>query len=114
MRFDANGARAKNYEPNSFGEPVQTSEAYEYGLALSGTTGPSPRAVHVEEGAFSQAGALYRVMPEEARKRLVENIAASVSQLGRKVVIERSIAHLREADPEYGQRVADAVGRRRA
>ena len=113
MRFDANGARAKNYEPNSFGEPVQTSEAYEHGLALSGTTGPSPRAVHVEDNDFSQAGALYRVMPEEARKRLVENIAGSLSQVSRKDVIERSIAHFRKADPEYGQRVADAVARRR-
>ena len=113
MRFDANGARAKNYEPNSFGEPVQTSEAYEHGLALSGTTGPSPRAVHVEDDDFSQAGALYRVMPEEARKRLVENIAGSLSQVSRKDVIERSVAHFRKADPEYGQRVADAVARRR-
>ena len=69
--------------------------------------------MHVEDDDFSQAGALYRVMPEEARKRLVENIAGSLSQVSRKDVIERSVAHFRKADPEYGQRVADAVARRR-
>ena len=113
MRFDANGERSKNYEPNSYGEAAQTSEAYEHGLALTGTTGPWPRALHVEDDDFSQAGALYRVMPEEARKRLVENIAGSLSQASRNDVIERSISYFRKADADYGRRVADAVARRR-
>ena len=106
-------ARSKNYEPNSYGEPAQTSEAYDHSLALAGTTGPSPRALHVEDDDFVQAGALYRVMPEEARKRLVENIGGSLSQVSRNDVIERSISYFRKADAEYGRRVADAVARRR-
>jgi catalase len=112
MRFDANGGRGKNYEPNSYDTPAQTNEPYQHGLPLIGVTGPSPRALHVEDDDFSQAGALYRVMPEEARKRLVENIAGSLAQVSRKDVVERSIAHFRKADADYGERVAAAVARR--
>src|SRR2546427_730213 len=64
MRFDAKGARAKNYEPNSFGEPVQTSEAYEHGLPLSGTTGPPPRAGPVGDDGLFPGGE-----PSSARQR---------------------------------------------
>ena len=114
MRFDANGGRAKNYEPNSYQGPAETFERYDHAQAVSGATGPSPQAKHREDDDFSQAGALYRVMREAERKRLVDNIAGSLSQVSRADVIERSIAHFRKADPEYGKRVADAVARRRA
>jgi catalase len=114
MRFDANGGRAKNYEPNSYQGPAETGERYDHAQTVSGATGPAPQAKHREDDDFSQAGALYRVMREEERKRLVDNIAGSLSQVSRADVIERSIAHFRKADPEYGKRVADAVARRRA
>jgi catalase len=58
---------------------------------------------------FSQAGALYRVMSEAERGRLVANIAGSLAQVSRTDVIERSIEHFRKADPEYGRRLAEAV-----
>jgi catalase len=60
-----------------------------------------------------QAGALYRVMPEEARRRLVENIASSLFQVSHPEIVERSIGHFRKTDPEYGARVAEAVATRR-
>jgi catalase len=113
MRFDANGGRSKNYEPNSYQGPAETGERYDHALTVSGATGPAPQAKHREDDDFSQAGALYRVMREEERKRLVDNIAGSLSQVSRPDVIERSIAQFRKADPQYGQRVADAVARRR-
>lgn len=37
------------------------------------------------------------------------NIAGSLAQATRPDVVERSIAHFRKADPEYGARVAEAV-----
>ena len=114
MRFDATGGRAKNYEPNSYQGPAETGERYDHAQTVSGATGPSPQAKHREDDDFSQAGALYRVMREAERKRLVDNISGSLSQVSRADVIERSIAHFRKADPEYGKRVADAVARRRA
>lgn len=109
MRFDDNGGRAKNYEPNSFDTPAQTGARHDLGFAVSGTTGPFPPVRHAEDDDFEQAGNLYRVMPEDARQRLVANIAAGLSQVSREDIIERSVAHFTAADKQYGERVAAAV-----
>jgi catalase len=68
---------------------------------------------HREDDDFVQAGALYRLMAEDARARLVANIAGSLARVSRRDVIDRSIAHFQKADPEYGRRVAEAVAERR-
>ena len=113
LRFDDNGGRAKNYEPNSFDGPAQTGAAYDLGIQVSGATGPHPPVRHAEDDDFVQAGALYRLQPEDARQRLIENIAARLSQVSRDDIVERSLAHFRKADAEYGRRVAEAVNARR-
>ena len=48
-------------------------------------------------------------MDEAARARLVDNIAGSLVQVLKDEIVERSVAHFRAADPEYGERVAAAV-----
>jgi len=62
---------------------------------------------------FVQAGALYRVMDEAARARLVANIADSLAQVSKDEIIERSVAHFRAADAEYGERIAAVVAQLR-
>jgi catalase len=109
MRFDGNGGRSANYEPNSVDGPAQTGSALASGVALSGTTGTYANPSHAEDDDFVQAGNLYRTMSEAERERLVENIAGSMAQVTRPALIEMSVEHFRAADPEYGQRVADAV-----
>ncbi|RKH66385.1 catalase [Corallococcus llansteffanensis] len=109
MRFDGNGGRGPNYEPNSFGGPVQTDEAPGVGYGVSGLTGTYVHGKHAEDDDFVQAGALYRLMPEEAKQRLVENISGSLAQVSREDIIARAIAHFRAADEEYGSRIASAV-----
>ena len=61
MRFDAHYGHGKNYEPNSFGGPAETGEPL-YGSLGGGPSG-TPRDQH-DGDDFSQAGALYRLMPE--------------------------------------------------
>ena len=114
MRFDANGGRSKNYEPNSYDGPIETGERYEFDYAVAGRVGPAVPVRHLEDNDFVQAGMLYRVMTEEERARLVENIASGLAQVSRREVIERAIGHFRRADPEYGQRVAQRVAERGA
>jgi len=109
MSFQGNGGRAKNYEPNSFDGPVQTDEPSYNGLAAGGASGTTPSPCHAEDDDFVQAGALYRLMSAGEQQRLVDNIAGSLSQVSRDDIIERSIGHLRAADPAYGERVAAAV-----
>jgi catalase len=114
MRFDENGGRAKNYEPNSHDGPAETGERYDLAYPVAGETGPAVQVRHAEDDDFAQAGALYRVMKEDERARLVDNIAASLSQVSIEGVIDRSIDHFAKADPAYGRRVADAVAARRS
>ena len=116
MRFDDNGGRAANYEPNSFGGPVETGEPLYVGMearGLSGSHGPDMREVD----DFTQAGDLYRLMSEDEKDRLVAAIAESLSQVQRTeigdAIVCRSLAHFRRADREYGRRVAVAVKARR-
>jgi catalase len=114
MRFDANGGRSKNYEPNSFDGPVETGERYSLGDQVSGAIGPTAQPRHPEDDDFVQAGALYRVMKEDGRRRLVENIAGSLSQVSRQDVIDHSVEHFRRADSDYGRRLVDALLRHRS
>jgi catalase len=109
MRFDENGGRAKNYEPNSFDGPRQTGEPLYAGLASTGSSGPYANVRHAEDDDFVQAGMLYRVMRQDERERLVANIAGSLAQVSRDDIRERAIGHFRAADPEYGARVEAAV-----
>ncbi len=109
MRFDASYGRAKNYEPNSFNGPVQTDQALYAGLGTEGASGTYAWDDHTDGNDFVQAGMLYRVMDEGARTRLVNNIAGSLGQVAKDDIIQRSIAHFTAADPEYGQRVAEAI-----
>jgi catalase len=109
MRFDGNGGRSRNYEPNSFDGPTQTSETSGLGYPVAGITGSYTPVRHDEDNDFVQAGNLYRLMSEAERGRLVTNIAGSLSQVSREDIIARCVAHFRNADEEYGARVATAV-----
>jgi catalase len=113
MRIDGNNGRAKNYEPNSFNGPVQTGKPLWAPIEVSGMTGNHAPVHHRDDNDFVQAGNLYRLMSEPEKQRLVGNIAASLSQVSRKDIIDRSIANFRNADAEYGNRVAEAVANRR-
>ena len=108
MRADGNFGKAKNYEPNSYSGPAETGAPLYAGLATDGPSG-SYEWDGREGDDFVQAGALYRVMDEAARARLVSNIAGGLAQVSRDDVVERSIAHFEKADPEYGARVREAV-----
>src|SRR2546426_7704412 len=110
MRFDDNGGAAKTYEPNSDeGTPFETGEPLYNGFEVSGVTGAHLPVKHREDDDFSQAGALYRLMSEDEKKRLIDNIASSLAQVSRQDVVERSVAHFRNADPDYGRRLTEAL-----
>lgn len=113
-RFDGNGGRTKNYEPNSYGGPTATGEPYDHALALTGTTGPQRPVLHAEDDDFGQPGALYRVMKPDGRDRLIANLAGSLAKVSRADVIERSVGYFAKADAELGRRLAAAIAQLRA
>jgi catalase len=114
MRFDGNSGRAKNYEPNSFGGPAQTNQPIWAAIEVHGLAGNHAPEHHAEDDDFGQAGALYRLMSEDEKQRIASNIAGSLGLVSKDEIIERSIAHFRKADADYGERVAKAVAAKRA
>jgi catalase len=114
VRVDGNRGAAKNYEPNSFGGPGQTSQALYTGLPTDGVAGTYPWTLHAEDSDFVQAGDLYRLIDEDARVRLIKAIGGSLSKVSRDDIIERAVANFTAADPEYGARVEAEVKKLRA
>ncbi len=108
MRFDANGGGSVNYEPNSFGGPVENPAVKEPPLPLDGA---ADRYDHREgNDDYTQAGNLFRLMPEDEQARLMDTIAAEMAGVPDEIV-DRQIAHFRQADPAYGEGVAQRLGR---
>lgn len=112
MRFDDNGGRSVNYEPNSFGGPAQDDQPLYAGLEIGDLSGAYDPVIR-DVDDFAQAGDLYRLMSADEQQRLIDAIAGSLSQVQRSEIgdriVERSIGHFRRADPDYGSRLDSAV-----
>jgi catalase len=104
MRFDGNGGSAVNYEPNSFGGPTQDPSYIERPHAVRGTV-----ARH-DHRTDSQPGNLFRLMPADARQRLIDNIVSSLGNSVPQRIQELQIRHFYNADPAYGTGVAKGLG----
>ncbi len=107
MRFDGNNGPAVNYEPNSFGGPVEDPQYLEPPMPV---TGDGARYDHREgNDDYTQAGDLYRLMDVDARARLVSNIVGGMTGVPKRVQL-RQLVHFYRADPEYGAGVAAGLG----
>ncbi len=102
----------KNYEPNSFGGPTQTDTEHYKGVPVTGVTGHYPQQQR-QGNDFQQAGDLYRLQVPDAQQRLVDNIVASLAQVSRQDIIDRSVSHFAKADEEFGKRVGEGVAKKK-
>ncbi len=107
MRFDGNERAAVNYEPNSFGGPTQDAAYRERPKMVSGTV---ERHDHRSDSDYyTQPGNLFRLMDAGAKRRLIQNIVGSLSQVPRRIQ-ELQVQHFYKADPAYGTGVAEGLG----
>ena len=107
MRFDGNYGGALNYEPNSFGGPVEDPRYLEPPLKISGDADRyNPR-----EGAddFIQPGALFRLMNASQKEQLFSNLAEAMQGVSERILV-RQLVHFYKADPDYGRGVAAKLG----
>ncbi len=97
-----------NYEPSNFnalkeqtpsGPPAQVH-----------WSGPIVRQRIERTNDFAQAGVRYRTFEDWERDELVSNLVAALSECA-PVIQERMIRHFTLADPDYGRRVAEGLGR---
>jgi catalase len=68
MRFDTNGSGSVNYEPNSFGGPVEDARFKEPPLSISGEADRYDHRLGNDDD--TQAGNLYRLLPADEKQRL--------------------------------------------
>jgi catalase len=107
QRFDDNYGGAVNYEPNSFGGPVQDPAFVEPPLRISGDAARYDHRVGNDD--YTQPGNLFRLMPDDARQRLMDNLAAAMADVPEEIQ-RRQVAHFLRADPAYGAGVAERLG----
>ncbi len=108
MRFDDNAGPDPNYEPNSTGGPVADPAYAEPPLRISGDADRYEQKRGVDDD-YVQPGNLYRLMPPEEQKRLVQNIADNLGKVPKELQ-EKMIAHFRKADKAYGDGIAKQLG----
>jgi catalase len=106
MRSDGNAGGAVNYEPNSFDGPAEDARFKEPPLKISGD---ADRYNHRDgNDDYTQAGNLYRLMPQPERDRLHKAIAGAMAGVPKEIV-ERQLGHFAKADPAYAEGIRKAL-----
>ena len=107
MRFDGNEGGAVNYEPNTYGGPVEDHRYKEPPLKLSGA---ADRYDHRKgNDDYTQAGNLFRLLPPQQKARLIQAIAGAMQPVPKPIKLLQ-ISHFLKADKDYGKGVAEALG----
>lgn len=107
MTVTSNSGGLANYEPNTLGGPVADPKAAWSKEELVGKTG---RHDFGTPDDFCQPRALYKkVMTETDREHLIANTAAHMKGVS-KDVLEKAVKIYWKIDPDYGERIAKAVG----
>jgi catalase len=107
MRFDGNGGGSVNYEPNSFGGPVENKAQVEPPLIIEGDAYNYDH--RIDKDYYTQPGDLYRLVPEAEKVRIASNIAESMDGVADTIRI-RAIARFYQADERCGKDIAAILG----
>jgi catalase len=108
-RVDGNAGATPVYHPNSF-DGVETSQAAALPpVALHGDQ--SRHDQRLDTDYYSQAGDLFRLMNEQQRQLLTDNIAGAMAGISA-AIQKRQLEHFDKADAEYGERVRRALAKR--
>ncbi|GAA0244780.1 catalase [Haladaptatus pallidirubidus] len=107
MRSDGNNGAGPNYEPNSFGGPVEKPEVEQPPLNISGDADRYEMQERIDN--YKQPGDMFRdVMSEEQRDHLMDNFADSMEPVD-ETIQRRQLAHFYKADPDWGRGVAERL-----
>lgn len=108
MRFDDNGGPSPNYEPNSFGGPIEDQSYNEPPLKISGDADRYEQKRGVDDD-YIQPGNLFRLMPDDEQQRLIENIVGSLKKVPMEIQ-KVMVGHFLKADKNYGEGIAKGLG----
>jgi len=102
MRFDGNQSSYDNYGPNGFQGPAQDANVIAPPLSISGATGSYD--AHAGNDDYTQAGNLYRLLPEDEKARLTKNLAGTLSSVD-KQTLQVLFGYFRKCDEDYVNRI---------
>jgi catalase len=103
----ANGGAAPNYDPVRADVPAAGGFGHgDAGWPVEGNAGRYD--TRATDDHFTQAGNLFRLLTDEGKRNLIDNIAGSLANADA-VTQDRQIGHFLKADPAYGQGVAEAI-----
>ncbi|MBA2660941.1 MAG: catalase [Bradymonadaceae bacterium] len=105
------GTGFPNYYPNSVeGSPRPDTSYREPAWPLGDVSGDRYDSTTGHDD-YTQAGNLFRLMGDEEKTRLANNIAESLGEC-HDHIIDRQLRHFYKADQDYGQRTSKALGRK--
>src|ERR1700680_4645003 len=105
MRFDGNFVSADNYEPNSFGGPVEQQQYREPSYTLPGNTTGRFEQHTARNDDYTQPGDLYRLMTPDAKDRIVDTIVTMMKPIRRDIAL-RAVGNFAKCDASFGERLA--------
>jgi len=115
LRVDANGGGSVDYEPNSFGGPVQDPSVQEPPLRIDGNAARYAYKCD-DEDYYGQPRALWeKALDDVGRQHLVENIVGSMTNPAMGIddprpIQERMLRHWYKVHPDFGAAVARGIG----
>lgn len=104
-----------NYQPNGFsGSTSRSGGVYQEDssarLSVAKLDGETQQKMISKTLNFRQAGDTYRAFTEDQKKNLIANFADDLKQVKNNAIRIQWVAHTFLADPDYGTRLAKAVG----
>jgi catalase len=113
MRVDGNSGKAPNYFPNSF-DDIEVDNSYKQPAWDLGATVADwyDRNAEGENDHYTQPGNLYRLMDEEQKQHLIENITGAMGGIDgpkREQIINRQLCHWFRADINLGMAIAKGL-----
>ena len=115
MRVDGNGGGTVDYEPNSFGGPVEDPSVREPPLHIDGNGDRYVTYACDDEDYYGQPRVLWeKVLDDQGRANLVENIVGSMTNpmmgiADPRPIQERMLKHWYKVHPDFGRRVAERL-----
>ena len=113
MRVDGNGGAAPNYFPNSFDGLIEDRSYAEPPLQLDSQVADYYDRNHNDDDHYTQPGDLYRLLSEEQKQHLIQNIVDNMSGVDgpkREEILMRQLCHWFRADTNLGMGVAKGLG----
>ena len=113
MRFDDNGADGPNYFPNSFDNSYEDKSYAEPAILLDSQVADHYDRNEHDDDHYTQPGDLYRLLDEEQKEHLIDNIVGAMSGIAgpkKEEITMRQLCHWFRADMNLGIGVAKGLG----